>query len=55
MRGYWGISLLGKDETWFRLPDPAMASLDPGIVARYLQAQAAAMKPQRSPSFLLTR
>jgi hypothetical protein len=45
MRGYWGIALLGKDETWFRLPDTAMASLDPAIVAKYLPAQAAAMKP----------
>ena len=45
MRGYWGISLLGKDETWFRLPDTAMASLDPAIVAKYLPAQAAAIKP----------
>jgi uncharacterized protein (DUF2147 family) len=45
MRGYWGISLLGKDEIWYRLPDTAMASLDPAIVAKYLPAQAAAMKP----------
>jgi hypothetical protein len=45
MRGYWGIALLGKDETWFRLPDTAMASLDPGIVAKYLPAQALAIKP----------
>jgi uncharacterized protein DUF2147 len=45
MRGYWGISLLGKDETWFRLPDTAMASLDSAIVAKYLPAQAAAIKP----------
>jgi hypothetical protein len=45
MRGYWGIALLGKDETWFRLPDTAMASLDPAIVAKYLPAQAAAIKP----------
>ena len=42
MRGYWGISLLGKDETWSRLPDTAMASLDPTIVAKYLPAPAAA-------------
>jgi hypothetical protein len=45
MRGYWGISLLGKDETWYRLPDSDEASLDPGIVAKYLPTQAAAMKP----------
>jgi uncharacterized protein (DUF2147 family) len=47
MRGYWGISLLGKDETWYRLPDTAMAQLDTAIVTKYLPsaAPAAAMKP----------
>ena len=45
MRGFWGISLLGKDETWLRLPDTAIAQVDPAIVAKYLPAQAAAMKP----------
>jgi len=45
MRGYWGISLLGKSETWFRLPDTAMAQLDPAVVTKYLPAQAAAAKP----------
>jgi uncharacterized protein (DUF2147 family) len=39
VRGYLGIELFGKDQTWTRLPESAHAQLDPSISSRRAQSQ----------------
>jgi uncharacterized protein (DUF2147 family) len=51
LRGYMGISILGHDEVWNRLPDSAVHILDASILARYLPAEipaASAISPGKS-------
>lgn len=55
MRGYLGFSLLGRDETWQRLPDTAMALLDRGVITKYMPAQAQAGVPLRTPAATKTK
>jgi len=43
LRGYVGFSMFGKDETWFRLPDAMIATLDPAVLAKYMPEEAASL------------
>ena len=45
VRGYLGVALLGRDQTWVRLPESAYAELDPSINPR--QEAVVPTPPQR--------
>jgi hypothetical protein len=41
VRGYLGLELFGRNETWYRLPDASVRQLDAVVIAKYLPKQQA--------------
>ena len=55
MHGYVGIPLFGKDEVWRRVPDGAIATLDPGVRAKYVPQQQTSATPRAAASAIAPR
>lgn len=52
VRGYLGIALFGRNQIWHRLPDSALAQVDPSIIAAHAPAllSAAGYPPMPLPA-----
>ncbi len=58
VRGYLGIALFGRNQIWYRLPDTALAQIDPSIIAAHApallplagRASGASPSPRRAPA-----
>lgn len=50
VRGYLGIQLLGQNQIWKRLPDSALAELDPSMRLKFEMSKPAAAKKQPTHS-----
>jgi Uncharacterized protein conserved in bacteria (DUF2147) len=48
VRGYLGFELLGRNDTWYRLPDSAFKQLDPVVVGKYLPGLASVSPVRQS-------